>query len=380
MNYAKILLFICISTAGFLLFFQNIDTPFQQFTEQAQSFIERRLDISITHDTVLKDGKRYWPQGPLPSVILVPFQLIFGTAFNQAHMQLILVVISAFMLYKLARLKNYQNESALYFTFAFLFGSVIVGIITDPRGWFYSQVVAITSLLALLLELETKKRPLVLGFLQSTLIATRPTAAFIFLILFLSFYKKYKDLLVLFIPVVITILALGWFNYVRFGNPFDNGYATNNIGEVSELVRQIGLFSIEHIPSNIYYYFLASVEPVTDNGIHLVFPFFTYNSWGLSFLLVSPFFLFAIRSINSKSMHLKSLWIIVGLTLMTHLTYFTPGFSQFGPRYTADFMPVLYLITLYSLKPPNLTFLEKTVITLSIISNTFLLATPYIQK
>src|SRR3989344_2990719 len=57
-----------IVIAGLLLFSRNFNTPFQQFSLQSQSFLQGKLDIPAQSiDTVVVNGKHYWPQGPFPS-------------------------------------------------------------------------------------------------------------------------------------------------------------------------------------------------------------------------------------------------------------------------------------------------------------------------
>lgn len=45
------------------------------------------------------------------------------------------------------------------------------------------------------------------------------------------------------------------------------------------------------------------------------------------------------------------------------------GAATFGPRYMSDILPILYLLLLHSLKPPELTFGQKLVIVTSSIFN-----------
>lgn len=381
-NYILYLFLISIVYLGLQIFLKHTDTPYQQFSWQTQSFLQGRVDIPTVHDTVLINGKYYWPQGPFPSILLMPFQLFFGSSFGQIQIQLILLPILIFFVFKLARLKGFDFESSIYLTFVFLFGSIAVSLILDPRSWFYAQVITISLLTFFLYEYETKRRFLVLGVAVAAIIATRPTAALaIILTLFGTLhYKKLKKIIYLLLPIIVSVLLLMWFNVVRFGDPFDNGYMTNNVGEPLNSLREIGLFSIEHIPSNFYYYFLASVLPVTQSGTpHLIFPFFTYHNWGISLFIISPFLIFySLKTLKLRGSYITSLWVIIIATLIVLLSYYAAGWEQFGPRYTADFLPILYLLALYGLKPPSLTTIQKGTIIVSCLINLYLLLTPFI--
>ncbi|MBI2020353.1 hypothetical protein HYS94_02930 [Candidatus Daviesbacteria bacterium] len=351
----------------------------QQFSQQAQSFIGGKLDISAYWDTVYKDGKYFWPQGPFPSLILIPFQLIYGPNFDQFVMQPILVIILSLLLYQLARLKNFEPSSAIFLTYVFLFASQIVRIIVEPCYSYFAHVVTMVLLTALLLEFESKKRPLFLGLLLAAIIATRISASLIFIPIIYYFYSKNNNTsrfmnITLFInPILLSIFLLLIFNQVRFQNPFDNGYATNNVGDYLAGLRNIGVFSIQHIPSNFYYYFLISVQPVIGYSTHLVYPFLTYSPYGLSFFIVAPFFLYAFKSLKSQKIIIRLYWLVILLTLLILLSYYSNGWVQFGPRFLSDVMPILYLLLLVSLKAPRLTQNQIIFIILSSLLNIYLL-------
>lgn len=379
---------IGITIISILLFASNFNTPWKHFSDQSQSFLEGRLDlVPLTfdkHDYVIKDGKYYWHQGPFPSILLIPFQLLSDMKSNQGIAQLLLIIVLCISSFKLARLKKFNTLDSLYLVIVFLLGSTVVGLIVDPKSWFFSQVTAVTILSILILELESSRRWWLIGVLEAILITTRFTSGFIiFTLIFLlykeksSLRKKLARLFLFSLPIIVSGSLLVWFNYARFGNPLNNGYFTNDVGGYMNPLRNLGFFSLQHLPTNFYYYFLASVEPVTSNiSIHLKFPFIKYGGWGLSLFLVAPFFLYSLKSLKKSSSYLRSLWIIVAITLFTLLIYFAPGWVQFGPRYTADFMPILYLLTLYGLTPPKLTNFQKILIILSCLFNTYLLSIP----
>lgn len=354
----------------------------QSFSDQAQSFIHGRLDILPRVDSVYYNGKYYWPQGPFPSLTLIPFQLAFGSSFNQTLMQPILILILSFLLYKLARLKKFAAVDSLKLVYAFLFGSVAFGLITKPCYSSFAHIISMALLTYALLEFESKQRWLIIGILLAFIIATRPTAGFIIPVILYYILKldknpagKYYHLILFILPILSSILLLLWFNQARFQNPFETGYSINNVGGYLNSLRQQGVFNLQYIPTNFYYYFLSSVQPVIKQSTHLVFPYLTYNPVGLSFFIVSPFFVFALRSLKKQSALIKFYWITIVITLFVLLAYYTSGWVQFGPRLASDFMPVIYLLTLYGLKNPTLSSKQTLLILLSSLINAYLLLT-----
>ena len=379
-------LIAAVIIAGLILFSRNFNTPFQQFSLQSQSFLQGRLDIPPQSiDTVLVNGKHYWPQGPFPSLVIMPFQFILGSSINQSHIQLLLLAVLALLLFKLAKLKHYHAIDSLYFVIAFFFGSTAIGLATDPRSWYFAQMVALVVLTALILELNTKKRPLVMGLLGGFLIATRLTSGmitvFIFYTLLENKSKSYKQKILkisLFtLPIVISIVALMVFNQIRFNNPFDTGYGINRINPVQEPLRRESIFSLSHFYDNFFHYFLRMPELVIDKQEELIFPYLTYNPWGLSFFLVSPFFLYSLKTLKNKSFKIRGLWLVVLLILVILLFYYAPGWTQYGPRYTADFLPILYFLTLESLSKYGLDDKKRGLIIASSLFNLYLLYFPF---
>lgn len=387
MNYFSIFKVVTISIVILLSSFIYLNIPkaqCQRFSEQAQSFIQGNLDISGGIDTVSQNGKYYWPQGPFPALILIPFQVIFSSSFNQTFLQPVLILLLIFFLYKLARLKKYSTENSLFLIYAFLFGSTAIGIITEPCYSFFAHLVTMVLQTAFLFELEAKGRWFILGILLSCIIATRPTAGVIILpALYLIFNKKTIPLQKLYslakfmLPIIFTMSLLTWFNWVRFSNIFETGYNSNNVGDYLNGLRNMGLFSITHLPSNFYYYFLISVQPVINFSTHITFPFFTYNRVGLSFFIVSPFFIFAFKSLRNSNSLIRLYWVTILIILLVLLTYYAPGWVQFGPRYTSDFMPILYLLTLYGLNSTKFKTIQIIIILLSSIINIYLLTTGF---
>lgn len=377
--------FCAASLAIILSIFIYINIPkgnCQAFSDQTQSFLHARLDIPNLVDSVYNNGKYYWPQGPFPSLILLPFQFIFGESFNQTLMQPILVFILGYLAYKLSRIKGFSRNSSLFLVEAFLFASFIVGIITEPCYSFFSHTATLVLLMASIVEVETNKRPLILGLLIGIILATRPTAAFISIpILYILIGKNYKNSIKNFtkflLPIVFIIFLLMWFNYARFGNPFETGYGNNNTGEFLSRLRKNGIFDYSYIISNSYFYLLASIQPILDRNYHIVLPFFTYNTMGLSIFITSPFFIYSFRSLKKESKFIRACFLSVILTLIILLSYYHSGWVQFGTRFASDFFPTIFLLTLYGLNVNNLTNLQKIIISLSSLINIYLLTTGF---
>lgn len=380
--YFRDVLLVLVILAGVYMFVHEFHSKEQQFIWQARSFISGNLSVEAPFDgdMVVKNGKYYWPNGPFPSLVVLPFVYLVGNGVEQGHIQALLVVFLIYTVIRYAHKKGYSFVDSVYLCAAFIFGSVLVGIFTQPSSWYFSQVVTVWLLTMMLVEWEQDRRYILLGVYQAALIATRPTAAVFGIYILWSIMRNalhkrkfvYSGLAFVF-PVVVSVCLLGWFNFVRFGSVLDNGYLTNNIGLEVESLRALGLFSIQHVPMNIYWYFFAGPDPVTNGSAHMLFPFVRYNHWGLSILLISPFFLFALLTLRLRSAYIRNLWRVTGGTLTLLLMYYATGWYSFGPRYTADFMPVLLVLLLHAFPHKSLTEAHKSIIIISALVNTYLI-------
>src|SRR5262249_36417531 len=90
-------------------------------------------------------------------------------------------------------------------------------------------------------------------------------------------------------------------------------------------------------------------------------------------LLVAPFFLCSLRSLRLRDAYLRGLWCVVLATLAALLVYYHSGWVQFGPRYCADFLPLVYLLTLAGLAGRELTPGHERLIAASAALNVLLL-------
>ncbi len=365
-------------SVNFVLHFNN---PYQHFTIQATSFLNGKLDLSINkflnnEDFVIYNGKYYWHQGPFPSILLLPFIFLFGPSFNQSMMQLFLVPILLLILYKLARIKQFSKNSSLYLIAVFIFGSPMIGLIGNSHTAEFAQTVTTTFLSLLLLEYLTRKRPIILGLLNGIILTTRPTAGFIILLILFRLLRsknhRLKNVVLFTSPVVIAILFLLFFNFFRFGNALNNGYTINNLNPILTGFRQSGIFNIINLPGNFFFYFLAPPFLKINQNHLLIYPFIIYSPWGLSFFIVAPFFIYALKAIKISQNLPRELLAICGITMLVLLTYFASGWIEFGPRYTVDFLPLLYLCLLYSIQSPNLTKFQKILILFSSFLNMYL--------
>jgi hypothetical protein len=180
------------------------------------------------------------------------------------------------------------------------------------------------------------------------------------------------------VPYVFGVIIFLIYNFLRFGNILEQGYSYQTVLGGVLKAREYGLFSLSHLPGNLYYFLIAPPMPVLKDGLSRVlkFPFLTYDPWGMGILYTSPYFIY-LFFLKYKDRLSKLLWITVAVIALPIFLYYGVGVNQFGYRYSLDFLPYLFLllIEVYKNEKGDLSTGFKAVIIVSSLTNIYLLAT-----
>lgn len=355
------------------------------FTKLASSFLSLRLDLATPlsyktqGDLAFFADKYYVYFGPLPAILLIPSVAFFGESASQQILGLFLAVFDFWLLYKIAR-KFTSPSISLWLTIFFIFGTIFLFLIVINLTAYQTQVIAASFLIMSLYEFFHRKRWLLIGLFLAMAGATRPTfyLASIFFLLeilqHLEIKQNFKKIMLLFIPIIITIFITGLYNYLRFGNPLETGYSyLYYLGEDLRQAASQGLFSLKHIPTNMFFLLFKGPDLIRMNDINYAssFPFLKANPWGMGIFFTSPLFLYIFLSkLNSKYV-LSSLITSLAM-LVPVVAYFGIGVFQYGFRYAVDFYPFLFLI-LISVFQKNMPAVAKILIIYGILFNFFLM-------
>ena len=375
---------------GIILAFNWIYNSEQHFSLLALSFLHGKnyftMFPSHTLDTVYANGLYYWPLGPIPAIVLMPFVFVFnlfGRDFYQGYLQTVLVFATFYVVYKIAQKIGYSIKDSWYLGFAFVFSSVFFGIAVLPWSWFFSQVLATLLLFVILYEYLTTRRLFLIGLYLALIILTRTSASLfgMFIVAAIVFdsgkkiRSKFLSLFALIIPVLLGLLVWGIYNYSRFGNIFDQGYTSQILFSKAFIkARNYGLFSLVHLPGNLYYFLLSTPLPVfRDNISHVLkFPYIQANPWGMSIFVTSPYFvyLFFLKYKDKLSKILIATSILIAIPLFL---YYGVGYWQLGYRYSLDFLPLVFLLLIKNYKQQKVVLSKsfKFVILFSGLINAF---------
>jgi hypothetical protein len=330
-------------------------------------------------------ARQYVFHGPMSAVLISPGVYIFGKNFPQITLSLAslsMIYISIFFISK--KITGRPNDSMWLANF-FVFGTTLylTGLLNISA--YIAQLVGTAFVVLAILEYFTKRRWLLIGILIAAAGLSRTTLYltsifFILEIIRLRSKISLKSSLVLFIiPVLISSLIWGGYNYRRFSDVFETGYKYNTTLQNWPLNSQLkyGLFNIKYFPTNIYSMLIRGPIPILEKGDNFIlkYPYLKTDGWGMAIWITSPLLLYLIKLKKDKFTR-SAIVAIIALSILP-LTYFGIGFSQVGYRYSLDFMPFLFLILIPIFKN-SLPKLAKFLIFFGILFNFYIIYTTYL--
>jgi hypothetical protein len=334
-------------------------SAFAYYNYLADAFLHGQLSLRIIParalDLSLFEGRYYLYWSPFPAILLMPFVALFGVHFSDTLFTLgigaLNVLLVALLLRQAERRKLIEIspvQRGLLVMF-FALGTVQVTLAPYGRVWFTGQLVGFGCVgMAYLAALRLRGRSAfgLVGLALAGALLTRNHLVFagVWPAWYLlqqhwsaSWRRRVSYVLTGLLPIVLAIVLLGLYNWLRFGSPFDNGLMHHQMNPVFAAdFRQFGAFSPHYLPTNLFYQYIA-----------YPFPFHETTFQGGSLFLLSPVF-FAVFWGIAMGQPRWSVWTLLGTILLVNipiLLLMGTGWVQFGPRYTLDFTIPLLLLT-----------------------------------
>jgi hypothetical protein len=319
-----------------------------------------RIIPAITHDLSVYGGRYYLYWSPMPAILLMPFVAVFGVRFNDTIFTLAIgalnVALTALVLRQacIQRVIKLSRVRRGLLVLCFALGTVHLTLAPYGRVWNTGQVigfmcVALCYLVAL--QLRGTRAFILAGLALAAALLTRNNL--VFAGLWPAFYLLYQhrslgwrrllsNTVYGLLPIVLAVVLLGLYNWLRFGNVFDNGLDYHHMASifVSDY-RKYGALNLHYLPTNLFYQYVA--YPL---------PFNSMTSFGGSLFLLTPVFI-AVAVGIVKMRPRWSMWALLGSILLVAtpiLLLMGTGWVQFGPRYTLDFTIPLLLLTAAGLR------------------------------
>jgi len=348
--------FLAVAFALFYVSAFKFDSGRPDFYYLADAFLHGRTWLETAlgpHDVVVIGSKVYVPFAPFPALVLAPLVALVGPATGaewEPVVNALLATAGLALLWRLAGRLGVTNRGDLVWL-VILFGFSTATWWVTMRGgvWHTGQLIASILMFAGLLEAFGRRRALVMGLLAGAGFVTRATLlAAVPYWAWRALPEAMRERLPADLPSAVrtaipraAFVALGlapafafalWYNATRFGNPFESGYGLAALPEFLEARRQLGVFSLAHLPMNLEY-LLAHLGQSTST-----FPWFKPDGLGMSVLVTSPGLLLAVRA-DWRRRETIALGLTALLVLLPSLLYYGGGWWQFGYRYALDCFP-----------------------------------------
>lgn len=346
-------------------------------------------------DFVIWQGRKYLPLGPLPAVALIPALPFIGLGQDKimAWVGHLLTLLNGLLLYNVLGRAGVDGERRWWALLLFFGGTVYLSAAVIGTSWFFAHILTTTLLLWAVLETLGPRRAWILGLALGLAAMTRLTALFalpFFLWMFWSSSQsksqspksgvqdnklkiqnsKFKvETALLLLGMAGPLALLFAYNYARFGSGLESGYryAVLTYPPLAEALKE-GLFSLAHIPKNLFMLFMQGPLPnPSANDALLTFPYVKPSPWGMGIFFTSPALLYAFRA-NLKSNLVRACLLAILSIMLPLMTYYGIGWIQFGYRYALDFIPFLLLIAALSLPNP-MTRAARALVIASVVVN-----------
>lgn len=323
------------------------------FALVADSFLNMRPWVNgcFDVDCAIVDGRSYVVFPPLPGVVAMPLVALFGidtagfTAIGLAAMLL------SILLWKriLTRL-DVDGEALPWLLLAIAFASPLFYVtLRSEKIWFFAQGLAFLFVTLSIHEVLAK-RLFTAGLAIGMAFLCRQMSIFYAPLLLLMAFRpeepllrvtgeRFRHAVLLALPVLCAIGCYFAYNYWRFGNPLDTGYAGIAFGEgmLKSRTDEFGLWNKAYVLYNAFYLFFQGFHVDFDAARKLTIT--SLDNGGSSVLAASPWLLFLFFTPLRR--FAVAGWMLIAGFVVTLLFYHSNGFSQYNTqRYILDWLPV----------------------------------------
>jgi hypothetical protein len=355
-------------------------TPFNHFALLAEAFLQQRFDLGHLpplyaggNDFALYGDRWFVVFPPAPALLLLPWVGLAGTAARTLDglFFLLLAGLGPAGLYltldrlRRERLVSIETGLVVGLTALYAFGTVYFFTAVQGTVWFAAHVVAAAATTFFLGAAVGARRPLMAGVTLGVAIGTRPVLGALGLFFLLEWWRVQShgaravdrvrnttdadateqgkpaplSALVWFgLPVAVTIVLLGWYNWARFGSAAEFGYRYLTVAWHAR-IEKWGLFGYHYFARNLG--LILTSLPYLEHGRNGWI--LQINGHGVALWLTTPLYLWLLWPRQRSPIH-PSLYVTLGAVAIPSLLYQNSGWIQFGQRFSNDYAPLLILL------------------------------------
>lgn len=347
-NYQIATIFFVLTIAIYFLFTPKTYQYLNYFTPLANSFLHLKLDVPANpglNELVPHAGKFYVVYPPAPAVVLVPFVAVFGPDFNQRWASIILASLSVGLFFLLVSRFTKKRWISYSLTLLLAFGTNYFFTSLPGSSWYFAHICAVFFIILALMA-STGERPFLSGLALGAAFLSRLPTIMIFPILAYLLLEKAKKqdrikvLTKFFTPIMCAIIIFGLYNKLRFGSFTETGYSLIP-GILEEPWFSKGVFSVSYIVRSLEAAF-ASFPIISAH-----FPYLVPSNYAMAIYLSSPALLLVLFT-KIKEGRVRFLLLSSLLAAVPGFMHATVGFTQYGYRFSLDYLVLLILCLPYS--------------------------------
>jgi len=320
--------------------------------------------LTTINDVVTINGRNYQAMSLLPTVpylAFVPFQVLWP--FSRWIVSAAIGIAAGWLALPLARRYGPGGRADYWLAALGAFGTLLFTLTIEGDFYYLAHLEAVLLTFLALIEWHDRRRPLVVGSLIGLIALARPTLIVVAvpfgLALLADSRDRVKVAVAFSLPLVGALAVTGWWDYVRFGSPLETGYDIAWVTEPLQALRDQGLFSIVHVPTNLAL-FIGGGFTVRD-----AFPWLVPSVEGHSILLTTPAVLIAAGAGLRERVN-QVMWSAAILAAIPVFLYYGGGGANtYGYRYAMDFVPFLLVLVATACRD-RFGNLERTLIGLSV--------------
>ncbi|OLP18466.1 hypothetical protein BST81_10245 [Leptolyngbya sp. 'hensonii'] len=326
------------------------------FHLQAQAMLRGQTALEVppewTIDLISFHGQHFLAIPPLNAFLVLPFVALLGVDFPETLFALILYALNLIVLYwTVATVANDRDTLQRSLLFCFLaLGTTLFtcAVISSPSfNAVLGSCLFLSAAWLTLYQAQTLPHHL-LAILLLAIAATGRWHLALLLPVFILWAwmqpvpRRWAVLAILAVPMGLFLAFVGWWNWARFGNPFQLRYEEHAYGAFfAEEIRKYGFRNLRYILPHLYHGVLAIPRLVPD------FPFFVYDDRGNGVLALSPLFAYTLVKRPWDSWD-RLAWLCMAIVAIPVFTHFSTGWVQFDYRYFLDFFPFAVFLLLRS--------------------------------
>ncbi|MDQ2907784.1 MAG: hypothetical protein M3R44_00355 [Candidatus Eremiobacteraeota bacterium] len=308
----------------------------------------------------LRYGDRYYViEAPLPAILLLPAVALAGTAANQSQLAAILAGVATFAAWHIGRALAVPLGARLLLCAFLLLGTDLFWCATLGDVWFIAHVAAVAFTMLALLELVGARRPWLIALFAACAVESRFTMLLAVPVYAVMLWldigpdgmplgktaRRFRFPLLRWralggYVIVLVPFAAGWiwYNFARWGVPYDIGYTTW-FHEDPAGAPSGSPFALRYLTYQLQSFF------VQGPSFGPVYPYVVPSFSGAALGWTSPALLLAFFARRPPPL-VAALWVATVLCAVPNFIYYVNGFAQFGMRHALDFEPFLFVLML----------------------------------